>query len=78
MKTYVTLDPYNYIRLNLMVPAIALLGLTSCSTGNLNPKWIRRASGLQSRALFKHLLPDGQTPAKRTRTADYSNESTSN
>ena len=38
MKTYITLDPYNYIRLTLMVPAIALLGLTSCSTGNLNPK----------------------------------------
>jgi hypothetical protein len=38
MKTYITLDPYNYIRLTLIVPAIALLGLTICSPGNLNPK----------------------------------------
>jgi hypothetical protein len=30
MKTYITLDPNNYIRLTLIVPAIALLGLTSC------------------------------------------------
>jgi hypothetical protein len=34
MKTYITLDPNNYLRLTLMVPAIALLGLTSCSTAD--------------------------------------------
>jgi hypothetical protein len=34
MKTYITLDPNNHIRLTLIVPAIALLGLTSCSTAD--------------------------------------------
>jgi hypothetical protein len=32
MKTYITLDPNNYLRLTLIVPAVALLGLASCST----------------------------------------------
>ena len=32
MKTYTTLDSNKYIRLTLIVPAITLLGLTSCST----------------------------------------------
>jgi hypothetical protein len=34
MKTNITLDPNNYLRLTLIVPAIALLGLTSCSTAD--------------------------------------------
>ena len=34
MKTYITLDPNNYIRLTLIVPAIALFGLTSGSTAD--------------------------------------------
>jgi hypothetical protein len=34
MKTYITLDPKNYLRLTLIVPAIALLELTSCSTAD--------------------------------------------
>jgi hypothetical protein len=34
MKTYITLDPNNYLRLTLIVPAIALLGLTSRSTAD--------------------------------------------
>ena len=32
MKTYITLDPNNYLRLSLIVPAVALLGLTRRST----------------------------------------------
>jgi hypothetical protein len=34
MKTYITLDPNNYMRLTLIVPGIALLGSTSCSTAD--------------------------------------------
>jgi hypothetical protein len=32
MKTYITLDPNNYLRLSLIVPPIALLGLPRRST----------------------------------------------
>jgi hypothetical protein len=34
MNTYMTLDPNNYIRLTLIVPAIALSGLIGCSTAD--------------------------------------------
>lgn len=34
MKTYTTLDPNNYLRLSLIVPAIALLGVTRRSTAD--------------------------------------------
>ena len=34
MKAYLNLDRNNYLGLTLMVPAIALLGLTSCSTAD--------------------------------------------
>jgi hypothetical protein len=34
INTYITLDHNNYIRMTLMVPAIALLGLTGCSTSD--------------------------------------------
>jgi hypothetical protein len=32
MKTNITLNPSNYLRLTLIVPAIMLSGLTGCST----------------------------------------------
>jgi hypothetical protein len=34
IKTNITLDPSNYLRLTLIVPAIMLSGLTSCSTAD--------------------------------------------
>ena len=34
MQTYITLNPNNYLRLGLIAHAIALLGLTSCSTAD--------------------------------------------
>jgi hypothetical protein len=34
MKRNITLDPNNYLRLILIVPTIALSGLTSCSTAD--------------------------------------------
>jgi hypothetical protein len=34
MKMYITLDPDNYLRLSLIVPAIALLGSTRRSTAD--------------------------------------------
>jgi hypothetical protein len=48
MKTYITLDPNNYIRLTLVVPAIALLGLTSCSTADPPAYAAKRTSALQA------------------------------
>jgi hypothetical protein len=57
MRTFITLDPYNYIRLNLMVPAIALLGLTSSST--------TKPSVRHNTAAYVEIAPRAYNPESR-------------
>jgi hypothetical protein len=55
MKTYITLDPDNYLRLSLIVPAIALLGSTRRSTADDPP--VRTIPQRTQRLLRLHITP---------------------
>jgi hypothetical protein len=57
MKTYITLDSNKYIRLTLIVPAIALLGLTSCST--------TKPSVRHNTAAYVEIAPRAYNPESR-------------